>query len=80
MLHQHGHHHIDEHELGGEHEGDKVHRRNKLKARIAGIVHIGAVVRWALPQCVLEAEGGEKCGWLEEEEETQQISSQGYHS
>lgn len=56
MLHQHGHHHVDEHELGGEHEGDKVHGRDKLKAWIAGIVHIGVMVWWALPQCVLKAE------------------------
>lgn len=53
MLHQHGHHHVDEHELGGEHEGDKVHGRDKLKAWIAGIVHISAVVWWTLPQCIL---------------------------
>lgn len=58
MLHQHGHHHIDEHELGGEHEGDKVHGRDKLQGGVAAVVHVSAVVWRTLPQRVLRGDGG----------------------
>lgn len=48
MLHEHGHHHVDEHELGREHEADEVQRRHEVQAAQAAALVVGAV-----PQRVL---------------------------
>jgi hypothetical protein len=50
-LHEHSHHHVDEYELGGEDEGDKIHGRDELESSVARVV----TGSWrALTQGVLE--------------------------
>lgn len=53
VLHEHGHHHVDKHELGHQHEGDEVDGRDGRQVGEAVLVLAGA-----LAQRVLRAEGG----------------------
>lgn len=61
VLHEHGHHHVDQHELGRQHERDEVHRGDD--GQVAEAV---AVLRPAVSQRVLGG-GGEGRGGVAEE-------------
>lgn len=55
VLHEHGHHHVDQHELGRQHECDEVHRGDD--GQVAEAV---AVLRPAVSQRVLQEEEDEE--------------------
>lgn len=55
MLHENGHHDVNEHELRRQHERHKVERRDELKTSVAAVVTAGTSGR-ALPQRVLGQE------------------------
>lgn len=56
MLHEHGHHHIDENKLSCEHEGHEIHGGDELQSSVAAVVAPWPT-RWALSQGVLVGDG-----------------------
>lgn len=60
MLHEDGHHHVDQDELSRQHKRHKVQRGDELKPRVAAVVAPRSA-GGAFPQCVLEG-GGETSG------------------
>lgn len=56
MLHQHRHHHVDQHKLRRQHERHKVEGGDELQPRVAAVVAARAARR-ALPQGVLGGGG-----------------------
>lgn len=57
MLHEHRHHHVDQHKLRREHERHKVHGGDELQPCVAAIV-TPWTAWWALSQGVLGGAGG----------------------
>ena len=68
VLHEHGHHHVDQDELGREHEGHEIHGRDELQPGVAAVVAAWTAY-WAFPQRVLVGGGvvGEIRGHRREE-------------
>lgn len=48
MFHEHSHHHIDQHELGNQHEGDEVDRGERRQVAEAVLVLTGAFTQSVL--------------------------------
>lgn len=48
MFHEHSHHHVDQHELGNQHEGDEVDRRERGQVAEAVLVLTGAFTQSVL--------------------------------
>lgn len=50
VFHEHGHHHVDEHELSCEYEAHEVQGRHELQAAQAAALIVGAISQSILPQ------------------------------